>query len=119
MIEPEILILKENMKSMLKYSKSEYNKYKSTENIIYLQQAGEKLFNVIENYVGVINNIQIQNFQDALQRTFKEKPLQNLLYDARNLHRFFYNSTNEYTIEKAEEIYKSVLERIENRIKNL
>lgn len=111
-------VIKENMLNMLKYSKEEYKIYKQRKDIVYLQQAGEKLFNVIEGYISVINNIQIQSFQQA-RGLIKERSLTKLLYDCRTLHRFFYNSTNELLEQEADMFYNSVLSRIESRVKNL
>ena len=118
MRETDFIIVKENMLNMLKYSKEEYKQYKSTKNIIYLQQAGEKLFNVIEGYLSFINKVRIEYFQQA-RGLIKEKSLAKLLYDTRDLHRFFYHGTNERLESEANELYQSVLNRIENRIINI
>ena len=118
MRETDFIVVKENMLSMLKYSKEEYKQYKSTRNIVYLQQAGEKLINVIEGYLSFVNKIRIEYFQQA-RGLIKEKALANLLYDARDLHRFFYHGINERLENEADELYQSVLKRIEDRIKRL
>jgi len=103
---------------MLKYSKQEFNKYKQTKNIIYLQQAGEKLFNVVENYISYINKIRIEYFKQA-RSLIKQKNLIKLLYDARDLHRFFYHGVNEMFEQDAKELYESVLRRVEDRVKRI
>ena len=118
MRETDFIVVKENMLSMLKYSKSEFNKYKSTRNIIYLQQSGEKLFNALENYIQFINKIESFSFA-GIKSIIKERSLRILLYDARNLHRFFYKGENEMNIEDAEILYMNVKERLESRIRNL
>lgn len=119
MSEDELRIIQVNMLNMLKYSKLEYNKYKSTKDIVYLQQAGEKLFNVIEGYISIINKIQIMSFFQAKKLTIQEPSLRRLLYDGRTLHRFFYNALNELDENEACKLYESVLNRIEERVKRL
>ena len=89
MNENYFILVKQNMLEMIKYSKSEFNKFKSSKNPIYLQQAGEKLFNSIENYIALINKMRIESFYEAKQLVIKDKPLQKLLFDSRELHRFF------------------------------
>ena len=118
MLQADFDIVRINMLNMLKYSKNEYNQYKKTGNIVYLQQAGNKLFNVIENYIQLINRVRAESFYE-IKNLVREKKLRHLLYDARTLHRFFYNSELEMNIEDAEELYISVLSRTEQRIKRL
>ena len=118
MRETDFIVVKENMSSMLRYSKEEYKQYKLSKNIIYLQQAGEKLFNVIEGYLSFVNKVRIEYFQQA-RGLIKEKTLAKLLYDSRDLHRFFYHGTNERLEFEADELYQSVLKRIEERIRRL
>ena len=118
MRETDFIVIKENMKNMIKYSKQEFQTYKSTKDIVYLQQAGEKLFNALESYLSFIYKTRVEYYQQ-LRLMIKEKSVVKLLYDARDLHRFFYHGTNEMIEQDAVELYESVLGRIENRIKNL
>lgn len=110
--------VKQNMLSMIKYSKQEYQQFKKTKEVVYLQQAGEKLFNALENYVQYINKIQARNFYE-IKSLIKEKSLRQLLYDAQDLHRFFYNGELEMNVEDVTDLYESVLSRTEERIKRL
>jgi hypothetical protein len=119
MIDPRFIVVKENIKNMMKYSKNEYQKYKKTRNIIYLQQAGEKLFNAIENYIGLANKVFVDSFYSAKQLTMRNKPLRKLLYDGRALHRFFYNSTNELDAYEAESLYIRTYKNLNERIRRL
>lgn len=118
MIQNIFEAVKSNMLSMIKYSKEEYQQFKKTKNIIYLQQAGEKLFNALENYIQYINKIQARNFYE-IKSLIKERPLRQLLYDAQNLHRFFYNGELEMNTEDVADLYDSVLKRVEERIKRI
>ena len=115
---PQFEAVKQNMENMIKFSKSEYTKYKSTKNIVYLQQSGEKLFNALESYIEFINKIQVSSYYE-LKNLIKEKSLRNLLYDARNLHRFFYSAELEMNKEDAEELYLNVRSRLEKRIERI
>lgn len=110
--------VKQNMLSMMKYSKIEFKEYKATGNIIYLQQAGEKLFNATENYIQYLYKIQSNSFQ-GVQNIIKEKSLRKLLYDMKRLHQFFYNAELSMTIEDAEDEYIRLSTILEQRIKRL
>ncbi len=110
--------VKQNMLSMLKYSYIEFQEYKSTNNIIYLQQAGEKLFNSLENYIQYSNKLSVRSFYE-LRQLVKTKLLKNLLYDTKRLHRFFYNAELEMDIIDAEQLYLDVYKKLKSRIERL
>ena len=110
--------VKRNMSSMLKYSNIEFKEYKKTGNIIYLQQAGENLFNALENYIQYINKMRAESFYD-IHRMVKEKSLKKLLYETRNLHRFFYNAEFEMSRDYAEDEYIRLSTLLNQRIKRL
>jgi len=114
----EYKAVKTNMMSMLKYSALEFKEYKKTGNIIYLQQAGEKLFNALENYIQYINKTRYSSMYEIKIHT-KEKPLRRLLYDALNLHRFFYNGELEMTRDYAEDEYIRISALLQARVKRL
>jgi hypothetical protein len=50
------------MYAMLKHAQIKYTEYKKTANIVYLQQAGEKIFNALENYIQYVSQIQVSSF---------------------------------------------------------
>lgn len=114
----EFQAVRRNMTSMLDYAEREFKQYKKTGDVVYLQQAGEKLFNAIENYIQYVNRMRYENFYE-IQRSIKEKPLKRLLYDARNLHRFFYNGELEMTPEYAEEEFIRISALMKGRVKRL
>lgn len=114
----EFKAVKENMLSMLKYSELEFKEYKKTNDIIYLQQAGEKLFNALENYIQYTDKIRYNSFYEFTQNV-KEKPLRKLLYDAKRLHQFFYNGELEMKLEDAEDEYIRISTILKGRIKRL
>ena len=110
--------VKQNMLSMLKYSKLDFKEYKKTNDIIYLQQAGEKLFNALENYIQFINKTRYNSYYE-LQYNVKEKSLLRLLYNAKRLHQFFYNGELEFRKEYIEDEYIRISSILEVRIKRL
>lgn len=114
----EFVAVKQNMLSMLKYSKIEFKEYKKTGDIIYLQQAGEKLFNAIENYIQYVNKVRYSSYYEITQNV-KEKPLRKLLYDAKRLHIFFYNGELEMRVDDAEDEYIRISSVFESRIRRL
>ncbi|MEA3343702.1 MAG: hypothetical protein U9Q92_06045 [archaeon] len=107
--------VKENMYGLLKYSKEEYDEYKSTNNVVLLQLAGEKLFNILGYYIQYQSQIQVNSFVE-IKTLAKEKALHKLLYSARNLHRFFYYGTDEMNTEDADELYLEVYQEVKSRI---
>jgi len=111
--------VKANMISMLQYSKIEKDKYMDTGEIIYLQQAGEKLFNALENYIQYINKVRAESFFEIKKLIVQDKPLRKLLYDARTLHRYFYNRELELEEEDAVDLYDSVYGRLKKRIERI
>lgn len=116
--QAERAIFKRNARDMLKYSTIEYQRYKSTRNIIHLQQAGEKLFNATESYISYMQNRRYFGY-GFLAHSVREKELYNLLRNARDLHIFFYNAETEIPENRAEELYVVVLQKLKNRIAKL
>ena len=114
----EFKAVRSNMMSMLEYADKEFNQYKKTGDVVYLQQAGKKLFNAIENYIQYVNKMRYESFYE-IQKSIREKPLKRLLYDARNLHRFFYNGELEMTPEYAEDEFIRINALMKGRMKRL
>lgn len=110
--------VKANMLSMMKYSKIEFEEYKRTGDIVFLQQAGEKLFNALENYIQYVQITRYASYYE-MHLNVKEKPLKKLLYDAKRLHQFFYNGELEISKDYAEEEYIRISALLETRIKRL
>ena len=102
--------VKQNMQTMLEYSQKEYALYKKTQEIVYMQQAGEKLFNAIENYIQFKYKNQARSFFE-LKNLVRDKSLKNLLYSAKSLHQFFYNGELEMDVADVEELYLDVLKQ--------
>jgi phosphorylcholine metabolism protein LicD len=101
-----------------KKSREEYDTYKDSGDIqiIYLQQACEKLFSVVENYL-MVKYSRRKRYSDLL------KYLNNvniydagLLADSKQLHIFFYNGEidiDRYTIDI---VFKNIYENMKKRL---
>lgn len=107
--------IKENMYNMLKYSKEEYDRYKKTDNVVWLQQAGEKLFCVMGCYIQYMHSMKVESFTE-LKSLIRERPLRRLLYNARDLHKFFYNQNDFMNAEDADELYLDTYNKVKSRI---
>lgn len=104
-----------DIKEKLKYSEKEYNEYKNTGYIIYLQQAGNKLFSVVENWLMLKYNKRVRSYKALLMNIDKNDKI--LLTQASQLHYFFYNGDLQMSKEEAEIIYENMLSKMKNRVK--
>lgn len=100
-------------------SNKEFKQYKKTGSIIYLQQAGEKLFSAIENYLMLKHDYCARGYADLYGKVKNNKFDLSLLKDAFQLHKFFYNGDFHIPVYQAEDefvrlssIMKSRFERI-------
>lgn len=110
---------KENCLNMLKYSNKEYEEYvKNRKNITHLQQAGNKLFNVIENLIEYVEQRDYSVYGQFMAYT-QSKELKGLLRKAKEMHLFFYGGLNEGNPNDVEKVYLQVYERVKNKIYNL
>ena len=101
------------MTKMLKYSKFEYERYEKTRNEIYLQQAGEKLFNAYSKYLEIKFSKRTQNHDDTRKLAYHDEYDTNIMSNLDHLHEYFYHggdvfSTNQY--------YTSALKKVEDAI---
>ena len=108
-----------NMKGMMKYSKQEYEEYKTTKKQIYLQQACEKLFSALNNYVEIINNTRVSGSPDVKRLVVKEKSLAELYYVCLGLHRYFYTGDYDVDVTFIEKKYLDSYKKLQKRITRL
>lgn len=108
----------QDIEDKLKESKVEFNKYKSTKRVVYLQQAGNKLFSVIENWLMVKYNSRVQSYQDLRKLVSKNKNDRLLLSKSAQLHYFYYENILRGEPEEFEDIYLELYEIMNSRIKN-
>lgn len=105
-----VKIMNARMKSFLKKSEAEYNKYKTTKDDVYLAQAGEKLWNIFNMYVQEKVGRKITNYgalKKAVSELFASGGTNNLLTTFKNtydLHVFFYRGWTE-DINEIDELY--------------
>ena len=112
-------IFKEDMEQKLRESKKEFDRYKSTGKIVYLQQAGNKLFSVVENWLMVKHNVRVISYQELRRVVKKNKYDRYLLSKAAQLHYFYYENKLRGEAEEFEDIYTEIYDKMKNRVENL
>jgi len=109
-------VFRKDIKIKLKESKIEFDKYKSTSSIIYLQQSCNKLFSVVENWLMLKYDNRVKSYKDLYFLIRDNKHDRRLLRNANQLHRFFYNGELQMERFEASELYLDVYNIIINRI---
>lgn len=108
-----------DIKKKLKESKNEFDKYKSSGRVVFLQQAGNKLFSVIENWLMVKYNVRVQSYRD-LRKVVKNNRVDRLLLSkVAQLHYFFYENELRGESSEFEDIYMEIYDIMKNRVKKL
>ena len=107
---------RKDIKRKIKISKAEYKLYKETGSIIYLQQACNKLFSAVENYLMVKYNRKVESYQ-VLRGFVTNEKNKVMLRDAAQLHYFFYNGKLQMDNVDAESLYGSVFKRLKIEMK--
>ena len=106
---------KKDINMKLSESKREYDKYNSTGSIIYLQQASNKLFSVVENYLMIKYDNRVKSYKKLyLMTNHADK---QILFEANQLHRFFYNGDLQMETFEAKRLYMIVYNKIKQRVK--
>jgi len=103
-------LLKNDAKRKLRESKREFEKYNKTSRILYLQQACNKLFSAVENYLIVKYNKRVKNYQDL--KAIVNKRDRMLLTDAAQLHYFYYNGKLQMPESDVIDYYERVYEKM-------
>ena len=112
MAASELAYRRENLKEMLRQSKKEFARWKSTKNEVFLQQACEKLFNVLEMRVEVRSGLDIRTHREFSEeyRKLNKAQARRIIPLANYLHRFFYEGKAlEGDYSAIEETYREVL----------
>lgn len=112
-------MFKKDCADKLKASKQEYEEYLSDKTqIVLLQQAGEKLFSVVENWMQVKYSYLVNNYEELKFIARKSDYDTNLLKKTYALHKFFYQNTikmdADYIEVTYEEVYKIMYQRVHN-----
>lgn len=108
-------VFRADIKTKLVYADKEYNKYKSTGRLIYLQQAGNKLFSAVENYM-MLKYSQRARSYEAVKGIITDARDKKLLVDAAQLHYFYYNAELQMSRSDAESYYKDVYNKMNDRL---
>jgi hypothetical protein len=102
---------KEDSRIKLIEGNKEWQRYKSTGKIIYLQQAGEKLFSAVENLLQIKYNAKANSY-GHLRKIVKSQKDSILLVEASRLHYFYYNGELREYKEDIELVFQSVLKQV-------
>lgn len=105
---------RKDVSEKMKAAASEYALFQKTGSTLYLQQAGNKLFSAVENYLMLKHNKKARNYQHLKQLIAHSPEDKQLLTDAVQLHYFFYNAQLQMETDEAEVFYHRVLEKMTN-----
>src|SRR3990167_9172804 len=105
-------IFKRDYHAKIEASKEEYIEYQAMTRLLSLQQAGEKLFSAVSNFLQYKYDKKTSSHNETLKMVKNNKDDEDLLLDAGRLHSFYYNSTLYMPVYEAERIFKRVLERL-------
>jgi hypothetical protein len=88
----EKMYIASNLKELLSQSYKEFQRWKSSRNEVFLQQACEKVFSALEHFVELRRNINIHSHADFSRefRLLSKTDADRLIPLANYLHRFFY-----------------------------
>ncbi len=110
-------VFRKDFKTKVEHAQKEYNKYKSTNQVIYLQQSCGKLFSAVENYLMVKYGKRQRSYGSIVSMVSNNEADRTLLNDAVQLHYFYYNGEAHFLSGVAEKLYKIVRKKMLNRIK--
>ena len=107
-------IFKRDWKSKLEEAEKEFQSYKQSDKLIYLQQAGNKLFSVVENFLMYKYNRRVRSYKDLQVLISNNQDDLYLLSQAVQLHYFFYNADLQMSRYDAEALYNGIKQNILN-----
>lgn len=105
-----------DFKNKLNLAKQEYQTFVTTQHIIYLQQAGNKIFSAIENYFMLKYNKRVRSYKQLQELVKQNKQDFELLRNAVQLHYFFYNCEAQMNRLDAEYLFEKVLQDFESQL---
>lgn len=110
-------MFKKDIRDKLRESKKEYDEYVSTNQVVYLQQAGNKLFSVVENYLMLKYNTRVRSYDD-LKILVKNNSFDiKLLKKVSLLHYFFYQNEIEGDADSYAVLYVEIYDIMKGRVK--
>jgi len=111
------MIFRKDIKDKLHESFREYTQYKKTGKVVYLQQAGNKLFSVVENWLMVKYNVRVSSYQELRGVVKNNKNDRRLLAKVSRLHYFYYANIVYDDPNDIAESYLEIYEIMKRRIK--
>ena len=112
-------VFKRDWNNKLEAANKEFQDYKNTDKLMFLQQAGSKLFSAVENYLMYKYNKRVRSYNDLQVVVRNNQDDLYLLSQAAQLHYFFYNADLQMTRYDAESIYKGVRQKFIGKLKIL
>jgi len=112
-----VAMFRRDIKEKLKESKKEFDIYKRTGRVVFLQQAGNKLFSVVENWLMLKYKTRVSSYQGLKNLVKDNRNDKLLLIRVAQLHRFFYQNETMGEAWEFEELYLESYEIMKNRIK--
>lgn len=110
-------VFKRDFGTKIKESNKEFKLYKKTDKIIYLQQACNKIFSAVENFLMHKYSQRHRNYSAVREMVSSNQSDYDLLIDANQLHRFYYNAELQMDRYDAEAIYKRVYVDLKNKLR--
>ena len=110
------LAFKNDIKQKLLYAEKEYSQYKQTGHIIYLQQSGNKLFSVVENWLMLKYKKRVRGYQQLVTIVSQNNNDSFLLAQSVQLHYFFYNGELQMSKQEAEIMFINISRKMKQRI---
>jgi len=92
----------------------EYNLYLDNNKAVYLQQACEKLFSIIENYLQIKYAYKTDSYGNLLSKVSNDDSI--FLSGAMQLHRYFYNGQTELLDLQAQQLYLTYRDKMKSRL---
>jgi len=112
-------IFKRDWKIKIEEAEKEFQQYKLTDKLIYLQQSGNKIFSVVKNYLMYKYNRRVRSYNEIRALVINNSSDSLLLSKASQLHYFFYNADLQMSRYDAVDIYKDVRNNILSRLRGL
>jgi len=112
-------VFTKDINDKLEHADKEYNKYKETGYIIYMQQASNKLFSAVENYMMLKYNKRVKSYRQLVIMIKHNRNDSILMAQVVQLHYFFYNGELQMTKDEAELLYIDIRKKIKVRLNKL
>ena len=103
-------VFREDVESKIVESLKEFDDYRKEGHIISLQQACNKLFSAVENYLMLKYDHREKDYQNVKKMVRKDKFDAQLLAKSAQLHYFYYDAELQMDKDEAEVLFQEVLD---------